>query len=264
MRLRGKIKKWLYGSCPGLAGAFPYHGTKVYFPKNSFLFHLVCQQGIYELQNVQLIQSLIQPNTVYMDVGANIGLMALPILQSCPSCKVVSWEPSPNSLPFLRRTVENSAYKDRWHIVSEAASYEVGEIEFEIASAELGAYDGFQDTRRAGTRKKVKVATTTIDIEWEALGCSDVSVIKLDIEGAELKALQGAINCIKKQQPYLLIEWNAKNLEAYGRSTSDILSFAKEINYQVLSVPDLIPMLNPALIKLYMLKTEYFLMAPVV
>lgn len=262
MRIEGKIKKTIYGHLPEKLRAFPYFGTKVYFPKKSFLFHAACCQGIYELQNVQLIRRLIRPNSVYMDIGANIGLMALPILQSHPSCKVISWEPSPNTLPFLQRTVENSPYQKRWSIIEKAAGANVGNLEFSIASAELGAYDGFQDTQRSGEREKVNVEVTTIDEEWHALGKPDISLIKLDIEGAELQALNGAKGCLSQQKPYLLIEWNAENIRAYKQSKDDIISFANEINYQVLSIPDLIPISNLGILDLYMLETEYFLLIP--
>lgn len=263
MRLRGRIKKIIHEKIPGLSGFFFYCDTKVFFPKNSIIFHLACKQGIYELQNIQLIQSLIQPETIYMDVGANIGLLSLPILKACPRCKILSWEPSPNTVPFLRRTVENSRFRDRWTVIEKAAGSEIGDVEFSTASLELGAFDGFHDTHRAGKRSKIRVPVTTIDYEWQILGCPKVSVIKLDIEGAELQALYGAKECIRNQQPYILIEWNEKNLKAYSYENSAILTFANEIGYQVLSTPDLIPMANIGILNLYMMKTEYFLLVPV-
>lgn len=37
MTLRQHIKTWLYGSCPGFAGRFPYFGVTVHFPRNSVI-----------------------------------------------------------------------------------------------------------------------------------------------------------------------------------------------------------------------------------
>ena len=56
--IRKRLKYWLCGKCPGFAGTFPYYGTQVYFPKDSISFRAVCEQGIFEADNVRLLQNL--------------------------------------------------------------------------------------------------------------------------------------------------------------------------------------------------------------
>jgi FkbM family methyltransferase len=263
LTLRKQIKKWLYGKCPGFAGAFPYFGTKVYFPKNSLIFRLACDQGIYEQDNILILHSLVKPNSVYFDIGANIGLMSIPILHKCDSCTVVSFEPSPNALQFLTRTADNSQFSKRWKVIGKAAGSKNGTLDFFIASPDMGAYDGFQDTKRANTNNRIEVSVTTIDIVWKSLGEPAVSTIKIDVEGAELETLQGAINCITKEQPSILIEWNISNLDVYNCSQESLIVFARQHNYQVYSLPNFVPILNPELLKLHMIKTESFLLLPI-
>src|SRR5437667_387294 len=110
--VRKRLKYWFYGSFPGVAGSFPYYGTRVRFPKGSLGFRAACEQGIFEADNIRFLQTLVKPNTTYFDVGANIGLMAIPILRACPNCSVVSFDPSPNSLPYLKRTISESPFKN--------------------------------------------------------------------------------------------------------------------------------------------------------
>ncbi len=262
MNIRKNIKQWLYGKCPGFAGAFPYFGTKVYFPKNSLLFRLACKQGIYEHENLNILSLLVRSNSTYFDVGANIGLMSIPILSRNTSCRVVSFEPSPNTLDFLKRTAESSEFSARWTVLGKAAGSQVGTLDFFIASPDMGAYDGFKDTKRENTNNQIQVLVTTLDVEWEALGKPAVSVIKIDVEGAEILTLNGAINCLKKEKPYILVEWNATNLKAYGFSSESLLVFAETHSYQVCSLPDLIPIFDSELLKIHMNKTESFLLFP--
>jgi FkbM family methyltransferase len=259
---RKRIKQWIYGSCPGFDRAFPYYGTKVYFPQNSHLFKRACEEGIYEIENTQLLSSLVRPNTVYFDVGANIGLMSVPVLHECDSCTVVSFEPSPNTLELLKRTAEESPYSDRWRVVGKAVGNEVGSLDFFIASAELGAFDGFQDTERAGTTRKITVPVTTLDMEWEAMDRPSVSLIKIDVEGAELTTLQGAVTCIKSKQPDILLEWTSVNLKAYNCQPEDLLTFASSIGYQVYGLHQLLPIVNSTILILQMRKSETFLLTP--
>ncbi|MEH2361348.1 FkbM family methyltransferase [Nostoc sp.] len=260
MNIRKNIKQWLYGKCPGFAGSFPYYGTKVYFPKNSIIFRLACEQGIYEQENLNILSSLVKPNSTYFDVGANIGLMSIPILQQHNSCMVVSFEPSPNTYKFLNRTSESSQFNKRWKVISKAVGSQAGTLDFFIASPDMGAFDGFKDTKRANTNNQIEVPVTTIDIEWETLGKPKLSVIKIDVEGAELETLKGALNCIQNDQPSILLEWNATNLQAYNCPVESLIMFAEKYNYQVYSLPNLIPVFNVESLLLHMINTESFLL----
>ena len=262
MSIRKRIKRWLYGSCPGIAGAFPYFGTKVYFPKGSLSFQLAVEHGVFEIANVELLRKLCRPHSYFFDVGANLGLISLPLLQSIAGCKVVSFEPSPNSLPWLSRTVAESTYGTRWTLVPKAVGATESVAEFSLSSPELGLYDGLQPTRRAAEVQRVSVAVTTLDVEWDRLGRPDVSVMKVDVEGGELDVLRGGSRCIQTCRPYVLLEWNAVNMAPYHRAPESILSFAAEIKYCLFSVPKLQSVSNAAELRLQMMETETFLLGP--
>jgi FkbM family methyltransferase len=262
MKIRQQIKKLLYGKFPGLSGAFPYYGTKVYFPQNSLIFQIACDQGIYERYNLKLISSLIRPKSVYFDIGANIGLMSIPILHDHPDSTVVSMEASPKTLEFLVRTAKGSKFTDRWHIIGKAAGSSIGNVDFYVAATDKGAFDGFIDTKRGGEKAKVSVPMTTIDMEWEAMGKPPVSMIKIDVEGAEIETLNGALTCIQEKQPYILVEWNVINLTAYNCKPEVLLNFAIKVNYQLISLPGLLPINDLTFLELHMIQSENFLLVP--
>jgi FkbM family methyltransferase len=241
MRLRGRIKKWLYGSVPGFSGSFPYCGARVYFPRDSHLFHRVCEAGIYEHDLVQLLTKLVHSGTTYFDVGANIGLTSLPILQARRDSEVVSFEPSPNALPYLSRTVRESPYGRRWQLVGAMVDGVKGESEFYVADPAEGAFDGSRPTGRVATTGTVKVPVTTLDHEWITRGRPPVSVIKIDVEGGELGVLRGAGECLRETRPFVLIEWNETNLKAHGVPLADLLACAAAHRFSVLRLPDLVP-----------------------
>lgn len=219
--------------------SFVYYDTKVYFPKNSIVYKKTANHTIYERENIEIIINLISDNSVYLDVGANIGLMAIPILKSNYSCTVVSFEPSPNSVSYIKRTLQDSHLKDRWHLIEKGVGSKPGSLEFCFSLKELGAYDGFRSTNRMPMSGKTTVPVTTIDLEWKKQGKPRVSVIKIDVEGAEMEVLKGAIECIEQEKPSILIEWNMKNLQAYACSPNEIIYFSEKYNYQIYSIPNL-------------------------
>jgi FkbM family methyltransferase len=260
--MRKIIKKWFYGSCPGFSGSFPYYGIKVYFPKKSVLFYRACQEGIYECTAIRILSNLLRDNTYFFDVGANIGLISIPLLKNNSKCTGVAFEPSPNTLPYLRRTVYGSELKTRFLIVEKAVGAVTGELDFSLSEAELGAYEGFKSTGRAPVNTIVKVPVTTIDTEWIALGRPSVSVIKIDVEGAEADVFVGANACIQTTKPYVFIEWNAVNLVAYGTPPDALLKIASTLEYGLYAVPSMIKINSDNELKVHMIFTENFLLCP--
>lgn len=262
MRLRAALKRWIHERVPGLRGFFPYYGTRVYFPPESLIFRQACEQGVYAHGNLKLLLSLVRPGSWCFDVGANIGLLSVPLLASRPECRVLSIEPSPETFASLRRTHAGSAHRDRWRILGAAAGGAVGEVEFFVFPGGRGAYDGTRDTARGGKARTVRVPSTTLDGVWEELGRPEVSVIKIDVEGGELDVLEGAAHLIREQRPAILLEINAVNLRAYSRDPCLYLGYARRHGYALLGSPGLVPVTTGGALLAQLLRADDFLLHP--
>ncbi len=262
MKLRPLVKYWLYGKCPGMAGAFPYYGVRVHFPKGSLSFKAACQQGIFEADNVTVLRALVEPDSCMFDVGANIGLMAIPVLSAEPQCRVISFDPSANVLPSLRKTIAGSPFGDRWTLVEKAVGAAPGTITFTLSSEADSLFDGIRPTHRVASAAQVEVEMTTLDEVWIGAGKPRVSLIKIDVEGAESEVLRGAAELLRVERPFVLLEWNRQNLAAYGRPSDFILKFASEADYEVMAVPGLNKVENTNQLKVHMVFTENFLLSP--
>ena len=176
---------------------------------------------------------------------------------------MVSFEPSPNALPYLARTVQESPYAPRWQLVGAMVGEEQGESEFFTAAPSEGAFDGSRPTGRVATTGRVLVPVTTLDHEWAARECPRISVIKIDVEGGEFGVLQGATVCLRETRPFVLLEWNEVNLKAHGARLIDLLVCAETHRYSVLRLPDLVPIqTNGQLRACAALGVENFLLSP--
>jgi FkbM family methyltransferase len=262
MNIRKQFKKFIYGTLPLTSGSFSYYGVKVYFPKDSLIFQMACDQGIYESHNLRLIIQNVSPNSVYFDVGANIGLMSVPILLAHPSCTVLSVEISPNSLPFLQRTIRESQFTDRWLCIDKAFSDKADTSDFYLSSSKLGAFDSLRASKIAQSNHKVSITTTTLDLEWQKRESPQVSFIKIDVEGAEFEVLQGASHCISVCRPYILVEWNAEWLKRFDCPPEKIFDFCNSFEYKVLNASNLTIVGSKTLLEMNMLYTESFLLVP--
>lgn len=263
MSTRACAKRIAWGLWPRGNLSFPYFGSRVHFPRDSLIFRLACESGIYEPQIVNLVNRLLAPNSVYLDVGANIGLMSVAALASRPDCRVISVEASPATLTHLNRTHAANSSNKRWTIVPTALGRRPGEATFYEGTSQGGAMDGLRDTGRGGKTQGIKVPVTTLDQVWIDLGRPNISAIKIDIEGGERDALAGAEACLSALHPSIVLEWSRLNLPSYGVAECWLLEFAKQYGYSVFSVPGYAEVRSAIEISLRMLETETFvLVAP--
>jgi hypothetical protein len=80
------------------------------------------------------------------------------------------------------------------------------------------------------------VETTTLDVATADLDRSRIRLVKLDLEGAEYAALQGAQRLMREAQPDFLVELEPEHLSRQGTSAADIIGLFKEQGYQFFSI----------------------------
>jgi FkbM family methyltransferase len=257
---RALAKYWFYNSMPGFRGRFPYFGTRIHFPKDALLLYAVCDQGIFEADIVRRMVTLVRPQSAVIDVGANLGLMSVPVLQACASCRVVSFEPSPSSLPYLERTAADSAYRDRWMVVGKAVGDRAGELDFVVGSPRDALYEGFRSGDRIAGGRVIKVPVTTLDEEWRTWGEPDVSLIKIDVEGGEAAVMNGATALLERRRPVIVVEWYAQYLARFETKPEELLRIAERHHYRIFTVPAGVPVDDARALQAQMIGCQNFML----
>jgi FkbM family methyltransferase len=132
-------------------------------------------------------RAAVRPGATVLDVGANVGAYTVLFAHwTGPAGRVIAFEPAPGSIAGLREHVRLNGLSSRVEIVEAAVSNEVGSAVFDCEGVS-GANALVPDGAASGT---ITVATTSLDAF-----CADrdlrPSVIKIDVEGAELDVLRG-------------------------------------------------------------------------
>lgn len=222
------------------SGRLYWHGTTVYFPRGSLVAASIARTGGWEPAVAAVLATAARAGGVVLDVGANIGGSVVPLLAAYPDLTAVSYEPSPTVLPYLSRTRDECRFQDRWSVVAKAVTAvtedEVTFIRFLGSGGDV--YDGLRDTGRGGAGVSLRVPTTSVDAEWAALGRPTVSVLKVDVEGAELGVLAGATECLRVCRPVVVTEWCRANFTVYGYSPFAVLDAAAEAGYVPYVLPE--------------------------
>jgi FkbM family methyltransferase len=224
----------------------------------------MCRDQVFEPFIVNTLVHFIKPDSTFFDVGANLGMMSLPVLKACPASRVVSFEPSPSSLPYLRKTLRESSYRARWTVVEKALWQERGEMAFGLQS--IRGWDFmYEHLSPAGTApegRSVRVPVSLLDAEWASLGEPPVSLIKIDVEGAEAGVLAGGTKLLQKCRPTIVLEWYEGYLKRFGTKPDQLLAFARDFGYSAHALPTGVPVSEPATLEIQMVLCQNFVLVP--
>jgi FkbM family methyltransferase len=144
----------------------------------------------------------VRSGDIVLDCGAHIGSFTRAALEAGAE-KVVAIEVSPDNIECLRRNFEAEVASGRVIVYGKGVWDREGSL-----TLELGQGTSLIDTLTnpsAGTRPGPRVPLTTIDRIVEELGLARVDFIKMDIEGAEERALAGARQTLARFKPRLAI-----------------------------------------------------------
>ena len=143
----------------------------------------------------------IHPGDVVLDCGAHVGVFARQALAAGAEL-VVAIEPAPRTLVALKRNLADGIAAGRV-IVYEKGVWDKEEtmVFYSDADSALSRVMHPHEDHSRGTQ----VPLTTIDKIVEELQLERVDFIKMDIEGAERKALVGARNTLAKLKPRLAL-----------------------------------------------------------
>jgi FkbM family methyltransferase len=164
--------------------------------------------GQYELPIQEALKRELKPGHTFFDVGANAGFFILVAARLVGmSGRCVAFEPLPENDASIYEQIELNSLCP-CSVVGEAISDRVGSAFFSFPStgssvAHLG------ESRKGEQRLPVKV--TTVDGACARFGKPDF--IKMDIEGAEARALKGASHTLRNLRPGWLIELHNSECE---------------------------------------------------
>jgi FkbM family methyltransferase len=180
-----------------------------------------------------IMQSLLRPGDVMIDGGANIGLFTLlAAAQVGPRGRVIACEPSPATMSLLRANVKRNGFD--WVDLHEVAlASDPGRMRLQVF--EPGS--GFSSFAPAITGSRIEVAVTTLD-ELAGDAGERLSLVKLDVEGAELRTLRGARHVLECARPDFIVELEPDHLERQGGSIAEVQDVFDDARYVGYSISD--------------------------
>lgn len=215
-------------------------GKRTYRLRRSARLNLVraaSQRGAYETAHDTLVQQLLRLKPgVFFDVGANVGQTLLKLLSIDPEREYVGAEPQISSALNIDLFIKDNSLR-KHTILPVAVGEEYGMLKIGTRFADDTAASTSFDFRPADFFPLVQhVPVIPGDQLVNQLGVSDVGIIKVDVEGAEISVLRGFDATIAKFRPFVIFEALPKVLRATMERLDDgIITVREEANRQVTS-----------------------------
>jgi FkbM family methyltransferase len=193
-------------------------------------------KGAYEPLQTELFLASLHEGDVLWDIGANVGYYAVLAARKVgPSGKVVAFEPDHGNLLLLR---DNARMNGCANIVIEdkAVSDREGWIAFSSEEYSKGQSAVILD---ASSQRYHRVRSITLDSFIANEGQECPTLVKMDIEGAEVLALQGARKAFSRcMRIKLFIEYNPSSIGKLGYDPESMLTLLQELDFEITDIVD--------------------------
>lgn len=162
---------------------------------NEVIGRHILHYGLFDLVVTETLWRLTAPGETALDVGANIGFMTHILAERVgPAGRVHAFEPHPEIFAELRT---NTALPQvTWH--NAAASDRAGTAQLHLPAFFWGNRGIGSMERSADSTQSIEIETLTLDDLLAPAG--PIGVMKIDVEGHELKVLQGASGLLAARQ----------------------------------------------------------------
>jgi FkbM family methyltransferase len=166
-------------------------------------------------------EEFVRPGSVVWDVGANVGIFALAAAAKAgPSGHVLAIDGDTWLVDLMRRTCKlESSPRAPIDVLPAAVDGELGIATFNIAARGRAAnfLEGTGSSQTGGSRQRQRVVSVSLD--WLLQHFPKPDVLKIDVEGAELRALSGATKILDDIKPTLICEVSSDK----AREVTDLL-----------------------------------------
>ena len=180
---------------------------------------------LYERETLVLCRRIIKPGMTALDIGAHIGYFTkLFSVLVGKEGKVYAFEPHPGNFHLLQTNTSSFANV----FLSNKAISDVNGIDrLFMSNTNAGGHSLFQPVvmlRNHTVSPSWQSELVTLDTFWEESGRPSIDFIKMDIEGAEPRALKGAQQLLHHNKKLTLItEFCPVNLRAGGTEPEEFL-----------------------------------------
>lgn len=176
--------------------------------------------GLLGKEELAFLSQVVRPGMTIVDVGANQGIYTLFLSRLAAPAIIFAFEPE----PFLyQQLLENVRINDVMNVVCQKLAIAEENKSFILRPGPLNSGDNRIVITEDARSEDILVKATTLD---DLFPDERIDLIKIDVQGFELHALEGARALLhRSEEIILLLEYCPYGLYQSGSSASRLLAF---------------------------------------
>tara|TARA_B100000315_G_scaffold258715_1_gene311833 strand:- start:160 stop:1041 length:882 start_codon:yes stop_codon:yes gene_type:complete len=202
-------------------------------PRKSTLTRAVIRRGYWEPLETEIFHSLLRPDALVIDVGANFGHYALTAANVIgPKGLVIAFEPQPETFALLDANRKLLPQDNLLAVQAGLGAFD-GSMKIHTDTANPGGHSFYDWNLRGIGGSSHMVPVKALDsFLTEQVHDRAVDVIKIDVQGFEMEVLRGAVSTIERDQPAVLCEVTPEALHRAGSGVEELLGFFSTRGYR--------------------------------
>lgn len=178
---------------------------------------------LLEAGPVDRLRDIIAEGSMVIDVGANIGFFTVRFARWVgPAGRVIAIEPEARNIASLRTRVARAGLSSVVDCVHAAAADRPGVLSLALTPGHPG------DHHLAETGEPVQAVTLD---DLSAQESRRVSLIKIDVQGAEMLVIAGARRLLEDQRPAVFVEVDGPSLARMGSTPRELIEMLVELGF---------------------------------
>jgi FkbM family methyltransferase len=172
----------------------------------------------------------IDPGSIVVDLGANIGTFAIYAAMNAPNVQVLAYEPMPEFFQLLQRNVSLNGLDGSIQCINSAVAADGADRELIVAAS--GLYFPTLVPRESATAiQSVRVPCTDLVSILDSHHLPRIDLLKMDVEGAEYDILYGLSPDAFQRIRALRMEYH--NLPGDRQNVADLKRFLGRHRYTI-------------------------------
>ena len=208
-----------------------------YLPKYAYqdvIRNEIIKNRIFDKKIFDLGKKFIEPGTSIIDAGANYGQMSILFSKVCENCSVHSFEASEYIFNILEKNIKlNSTNITPINCALSDISGEEYLVDPDLTNT--GTYGALKikiDSQNKDLKKNKTQIKKIDDFSFD----KKISLMKIDVQGWDLKVLRGSIETIKKNRMPIIFEYEEIFEKEMNYNFEDFLILFKNLDYKFKTV----------------------------
>ncbi len=211
---------------------FEFRGVTMKVDISKQMGNAIYWRGAHDWAPIFVLEKFLKKGDTFIDVGANQGEYSVWAARKVGSKgRVLAFEPMQKLFDQLTENIRlNESFHKTILPIKLGLADEKGEVILYASADSNEGTNTIYNTEKFSIELG-KIQIDTLDEQLNELKINEVNFLKIDVEGAELQVLKGALNTLKTHRPILLLEINKDACIAGGYLPEDILELLKPFEY---------------------------------